>query len=110
MGKTQHLIDMLIACIDEGQPKSVVVAATYEHLQFMMERVRTTLELRGQDYTVCRKRKAILVDGSEIEFTSAGDIDIWRCGHRGYGEFWDEYTEYVYDRIQAGKGGYNIPE
>ena len=110
MGKTQQLIDMLIACITEGQPKCVVVGASYEHLNFLLGRIRRTLDLRGTAYTLGRNKQSIFVDGSEIEFTSAGEVDFWRCGRRGYGEFWDEYAEYVYDRIQEGKGGYNLPE
>ena len=110
MGKTQQLIDKMLEVVLEGQPKCVVVAANFEHLNFLMERIVWSLARRGIGYTLGRQRRTIFIDGSEIEFTSAGEIDFWRCGHQGYGEFWDEYAEYIYDRIQAGKGGYYLPE
>lgn len=98
MGKTQRLVDELIACIREGQPLSVVIGASTEHARYLQHRLCQTLEEVGEPYTLLKTRSRVVIEEAVVDFVSIHKIDIWRCGHRGYGEFWHDYSEWCYQR------------
>lgn len=98
MGKTQLMINELVVCLLQGQPKSVVVCASTEHARYLEHRLCETLDEIEEPYTILKGRSAIVVDEAIIEFTSIHSIDFWRCGRRGYGEFWHHYAEWCYNR------------
>lgn len=98
MGKTQRLVDELIKCIQDGQPLNVVVGASTEHARYLQHRLCQTLEEVGEPYTLLKARSRVVVDEAVVDFVSIHKIDMFRCGHRGYGEFWHDYSEWCYDR------------
>lgn len=92
MGKTQRMIDELVAAIRDGQPSAVVVASNHRHAEELFRRVMDGLVAVGLNAVPIR-RDAITVEGSRIDFQTAEGIERYRMGRRGFGEFWDHHAE-----------------
>lgn len=98
MGKTKYLIGELVKAIQEGQPFSVVIAASTEHARYLQFKLCQALDAEGELYVLLKGKSRVIVDEQLVDFVGIQRIDEWRCGHRGYGEFWHEYAEWCYQR------------
>lgn len=90
VGRTQWMIDRLLDCIAEGQPKNIVVANNHHSIDWIRRRVIDTLVKRGIQFSH-KPNRALDVCGSEIRFTSVGEVEH-RPVSEAYGQFWDHYA------------------
>lgn len=98
MSNVKYLIGELVKSLQEGQPSSVVIAASTEHARYLQHRLCQALDAEGEPYLLLKARSRVLVGEQMVEFVSIQRIDEWRCGHRGFGEFWHDYASWCYDR------------
>lgn len=98
MGNTQCLIHEVVKLLQMGQPLTVVVGASTEHCRYLQHELCCVLDNEGECYAITRAKSRVMVGESLVDFQSIHNIDIWRCGHRGYGEAWHDYAIWCYER------------
>jgi hypothetical protein len=89
-GRTQWMLDRVVESVVAGQPYSVIVTHRMWFADDLRRRLVEMLRAVGLDPEQNRGR--LLADGSVIEFVSRSQIDQWRRGRCGYGEFWDHFA------------------
>ena len=94
----ETISQVLAACVTavlEGQPKCVVIAASFEDASRLShEFVRALCEHVSFKEVGC-KLTTITYDDSEIRFIGLDDYTHFISSNRGFGEFWDPQAEEV---------------
>ena len=83
-GRTYAMVNMMVDCIQDGQPEAVVIAHNRHNLNdYIFPMVMVALERRGMEPTLIRKNpRRIEVGGSIIEFLASDDNIIRRLSGR----------------------------
>ena len=90
-GRTQWMINILVAAVKEGQAKSMVIGCSKTNVRHhLLPRVAEALRRAGLEVS-CPSRDTLDVDGSVIVFRSSAEMEQLTRAYalRGFGEFWD---------------------
>jgi hypothetical protein len=94
-GRTQRMIDALIASVNEGAELCVVVTHNRADLRLIRNRIAEALSANGLPFEPFNN--GCMIGNQFIDFVTYPNLDRWRKGKKDYKEFFDHFVYEFYE-------------